>query len=335
MKIRKLQLYLTSKCNMSCQHCQFKLQNKDVFNGKDMDFEKAIHILNYFRNKYKVERLATHSLGEVLMYPNLIPLVKYANFLGYNDFSIATNGLILNEYIDFLLEYYSNITISLDGYDRTSYKRIRGDFFPIIYDNIKAIIKRKQELNSNANIIINSVIGKNNLRHIKGVINLFDKLASNGLKIDYLRLTNYHHLGGNNKGLHKGLYADDWRVKELYKQIKSRNDYNINITLPVLLGERKIYTCGSLEKIVTINHNGVYIPCCRLAPDNIYGNFFVKKKEFMQGEIKNMQNTLKKARNRQDLPKFCQNCDRLSPIRDIFDAKDKKWKRKNEKKYQM
>lgn len=115
-----LVLCVTSRCNFTCRHC---LRNLDE--PKDLPLEvakKALEEIKIYNYKH-----VCITGGEPLVYPHFKELIELVAKNGYN-FSIVTNGYLINKYADFLIKYKNKIAFigfSLESTDRKQHDSMR------------------------------------------------------------------------------------------------------------------------------------------------------------------------------------------------------------------
>ena len=82
----------------------------------------------------KVVELNPHQIcitgGEPLLYKNIEEVLKFIKKHYNGKLLLATNGLLVNKYIDMIVKYFDKVEISIDGLndDETSRYRERGEF---------------------------------------------------------------------------------------------------------------------------------------------------------------------------------------------------------------
>lgn len=110
--VTSAKLFINNSCNAKCKHCYMDhLSRKadiDVYKAIDTLVAEGVTYIDFFGKEPLVNR-------EVFDYAHYIrneyPEVTYA---------MITNGLNLEEYKDLVVEYFEDITISLEGFDPLS-----------------------------------------------------------------------------------------------------------------------------------------------------------------------------------------------------------------------
>jgi len=160
---------VTERCNMKCVHCTSWL-NRDKIDKK--------HILKI------AERIAQSgtsmvmiSGGEPLLVPNLKEVLLLFKEAGLK-ISINTNGLLLDQYADFILEHQIDaLTVSFDGPDSQLHEHIRkapGSFDKIV-SNLRYLFDKRQ--NKRPYIGIRGVVLRNNYKELPAFFDAFGSIS--------------------------------------------------------------------------------------------------------------------------------------------------------------
>jgi len=148
---------VTQRCNLRCKYCI----NGDMYNHDENDytdnlsFEKAKAVIDFLIDKIQggssVKSKITFGFygGEPLLQIDLIKeIVEYINKnvspITPIDFTMTTNGLLLKEHIDFIVNNNFLLLVSFDGNRKHSEYRIpigEEKLFSKLYNNIKFIQK--------------------------------------------------------------------------------------------------------------------------------------------------------------------------------------------------
>lgn len=118
---KKLMIYLTNECNMSCPHCY-------MYAGfKKEDELTCVEIINALKEFKKdgIQKI-TFSGGEVATRSDFFEIINKTYELGYN-IEVLTNGVLwTDEMIDELSPKLEKVQISIDGYCEEENARVRG-----------------------------------------------------------------------------------------------------------------------------------------------------------------------------------------------------------------
>lgn len=211
MKLKKIYLEITNKCNLSCSFC---IHNKKKVTSITLDNYK------YIINKIKpyTKELYLHVLGEPLMHPNISEFINYATNAGLMV-NITTNGYLINSIKD--NHNIHRLNISLHSYNEKYHLSIEDyldNIFNVVdfirdktYISLRLWVKDKNTIN-----IINYL---NNRYHtnISEIINNQKIKVTNNLLIDTFHCfiwpdlnNSYYCEKGTCRGLidHLGILSD-------------------------------------------------------------------------------------------------------------------------------
>jgi uncharacterized protein len=189
---------ITDACNLKCKYCAYG----DFYNDFDerhnsmLSIEKGKRLITYlsgYWNSYSNNAKTAHTYisfygGEPLLNISFIKeMVSFIKSLPINrkfSFTMTTNGILLDKYIDYLVENKFDLLISLDGNESNNGYRIthsqKGSFNKV-FGNIFLIKEKYPEYFKN-NVNFNSVL--HNKNSISDIYNFFkqnfDKIPSVG-----------------------------------------------------------------------------------------------------------------------------------------------------------
>ena len=117
---KNIYIYLTNNCNERCKHCY--MYAGDV-KYNELTPEQWIKVLDSF--KECGGNGVTFTGGEVTVYKGFDLVIKHAHEIGL-QVTVLTNGILWSEeYVAELHGCIDEIQISIDGYDKESYFRVR------------------------------------------------------------------------------------------------------------------------------------------------------------------------------------------------------------------
>jgi len=308
----KLILSVTKRCNMRCPSCLWILEDPDFFKNDDMSVQTAIGIFEHYRKnkKDKLKKIVLQGEGEVFSYPYFKEVYSYFLKSKVAFDGLTTNGLSLDKFLYVAEEI--NLTISMDGYDSSSYIKHRGgteSMFNKIIENIKKVVALKNR----KRVILNCIVPSEDYEKIPKMISFAEYL-----NVDYLRFGNFHQISGPLTPLFKS----DNRVIDCYKGVMKKKNYKMGITLPGLMDrDKRTFKCSQL-KGKAIGASGSFSPCCHVPTDIKYGSFPNESEE-----LHNFRRKFAKAKTLDELPTPCQNCPRLFKNRIMFNSETKEWSR--------
>jgi uncharacterized protein len=145
---------VTEACNLNCKYCGYGelYSGFDKRENRNLDFDIAKIVLDYMvdlfesplnRNHHKKIALSFYG-GEPLLNMHFIKnMVDYAKRLKLTHkrfyFTMTTNGILLDKYMDFLADNNFKLLISLDGDENSNGHRCFPDgssSFEVVYSNI-------------------------------------------------------------------------------------------------------------------------------------------------------------------------------------------------------
>lgn len=229
-------LEATNFCNARCTFCiNPRMKRKKMHMSQEV-FEKIIERLKEESISPKIFRL--HCSGEPLLDPGLFEKMKVLkeefpeSEVGYTtNFSVATDEII--EKILAVKQDY--ITISLNAVEAKEYRSIMGLDYDKTISNIKKLLLRKEEMNSNIKIVLSAVADADGT----DLIEAFKELWENeNLSVRIMK---------------KGEWVDGEKGE---KRAELKRNYNRNL-------------CGFLHREICILSDGRYGVCCFDAEGNM------------------------------------------------------------------
>ncbi|MFW9970385.1 MAG: radical SAM peptide maturase [Candidatus Odinarchaeota archaeon] len=139
---RQITFEVTEKCNLKCHYCGYGrfYGNYGIRDRKDLNIEYAKNIIDFVFENLNSDRNESFGSdlfisfygGEPLLRIEFIKkVVEYSKNKPLNKnglkFSITTNGLLLEKYIDYLVKNNFHITISIDGDQEANSYRVFHD----------------------------------------------------------------------------------------------------------------------------------------------------------------------------------------------------------------
>ena len=250
---------LLDKCNLKCQHCY------GAFGGKGrnfLDVQKVIEILNQLHQLQC--QAVSFTGGEVLLHPNFLEILRYANEKHF-ELSFLTNGtLISGDVINELKKIGPmEIQVSLDGPDALIHDQIRG--VPGAFESSLSAIR---ELRIAGFIVaIGFVVMNKNVRFIREMVSL-----SRNLKVP-LKLgpmLNYGRaLLNGNLGVSPGDYFKAYKIfveeSKRYVKLDTVNTSKENKKRH----SHYVQRCAAGQGRIAIKCDGNILPC-EILPNNPY-----------------------------------------------------------------
>lgn len=160
-------IYLADSCNMECTYC-YEGNSKNPRMMDEKTLEKSLEFIVNNRSSQDEVLYIVFLGGEPLLNKerlfDAISIIqqKYQMISKYFDFSITTNGTLLDDnVIDFLVKNKFNLSISIDGDEETQSinRKSKGErnFYPIIYNNLLKLVNMRIQFNVRMTITANNV----------------------------------------------------------------------------------------------------------------------------------------------------------------------------------
>ena len=169
-----LELFISQKCNANCKFCY---RDGQIYDEKNvLTSQQYVDVINDFADMHG-QNLDVSGGLEPLLSPSIVDVIK-AGLSRSLTVNLYTNGIALNDpdVIEHLLKI-NRVRISLNAYDRESYKEIMGvDQFHSVLRNIRNFVEAKRESKSQVKIGISYVASIENYREIFKVIDLAQQL---------------------------------------------------------------------------------------------------------------------------------------------------------------
>jgi len=219
----KVYFEITRKCNLNCKYCYNK-SNKTFSN--ELNKEQIFSLLNELAGLGTFEIRFTG--GEPTTHPDFFEIVKHAKKLDF-FISLGTNGIWDKETLEKIkMSGIKVIVISLDGpEDYNDSLRGKGTFKKIV-STIKSLRKDK-----NLILKLNTVLCKNNKKHIGYVIGLADSLGIDVVNFATLKLNGRAYEDKNKALTPKDMFVAVSNITELRKRHKTEIRTYLDIIQPL------------------------------------------------------------------------------------------------------
>lgn len=300
--MRQITFEVTDACNLKCDYCGYGkfYWDYDKRANKNLNVNTAKNILSYLAKLWNSSLNTSHDRniyigfygGEPLLnMPFIKEIVEYVDSLKvlHNrfTFSITTNALLLEKYMDFLVDHDFNILISLDGNKENNGYRVFENgqsAYEYIIKNIEAL-KNKYPDYFKKKVNFNAVL--HNKNSVSQVYNYFKKrfgkvpgiseLNNSGIKDSqkeefwktYRNVSESLHQSEDYAFITKDMFINlpDIRSITTFIHQYSGNvyhDYN-NLIYPTEDTKRTpTGTCIPFSKKVYVTVNGKILPCERI-----------------------------------------------------------------------
>lgn len=178
VNLKQLTFEVTDACNLQCKYCSYG----DLYFGYDkretkyMSFAQGKLLIDYLVDIWKTHHASTSWQRTYISFYGGEPLLNMSfieKMVGYIErldvprnfiYSITTNAMLLDKYMDFLVEKKFNLLISLDGDEKGQSYRITtngNNSFDKVFSNVKAL-QQKNPAYFVENVNFNSVLYNRN-----------------------------------------------------------------------------------------------------------------------------------------------------------------------------
>ncbi len=195
---------LTQFCNLACIHCPHPIFKKsEHFTGSHLDVnlhKKLIDDIAQDSNNI-CQYIRYTANGETLLHPNFDEIILYAGKYSNTRINVTTNGnLLTNSKINILLEAKVDvIDISIDAFLEETYSKIRiNGKLEIVKQNIKNLIKKIKETNSQTKIVVSFVNQPKNIQEAESFKKYWEEQGAN-----FVVIRNLHSSAGSKKNISK------------------------------------------------------------------------------------------------------------------------------------
>lgn len=294
---------VTGDCNLRCRYCCYGDLYNETTNRKPMDFETAQTLLNYLILYWNSSQNMSykHSIrigfygGEPLVNFRLIrQIVSFCDTIALTNnleftYGMTTNALLLNKYVDYLVEHDFSLLISLDGNEEHDSLRvdINGNpSFKRVFNNLKHL-QRDYPRYFEKNIQFNSVLNKhssveeihNYINKEFGKIPMIESISRTGLSEDMMpEYDLYFQPYIESKDMITKRREKSPFFKELgfffYYQLNNSFKHYCEVMYGVIKQKKTIPTgtCLPFFKKMFITSDGKLLVCERIPLQNVLGN---------------------------------------------------------------
>lgn len=206
-----MELFISETCNAKCEFC--------YRNGKIYDEKKAlstrqfVNLINEFADLHG-ENLDVSGGLEPLLSTSINDVLK-AGLDRNLKVSLYTNGIALNnsDIINCLLKI-SRVRVSLNAYDKESYKKVMGvDKFETVIANIRDLVKAKKDTDSKVKIGTSFVVFEENCKHIPEAIKIAQELDIDSFDLRSVEVTDFGDFDEKQRN----------ELRSILKQIRQNN----------------------------------------------------------------------------------------------------------------
>ncbi|MCF6277060.1 MAG: radical SAM protein [Candidatus Magasanikbacteria bacterium] len=266
----QIQIEITGRCNMSCQHCRADNQVR-----KDMPINQIVKIIKFARQFSQNYKEIVISGGEPLLHDSFEDVLRQVRFSGGDFVTLTTNGLLLTKkHLSLIKELNFQrfvLSISLDNLDPKKHDSFR------VYDGAfsKAVDALKLVVESNIpNLVasMRSTIQASQICEMEKMVNFAKNIGCKRVSFSAI------HPAGKAIGRGDLWMTRDQKfsfLKEIYRLKKIFPDINVTTNDPLKCilrgksdfgeeGELVFDGCGAAAITFNVNANGTMTPCALL-----------------------------------------------------------------------
>lgn len=285
---RSCSLFMTTYCNFKCKGCRRELDEE--FKLKEMNLETVQQLISVYPS---IKYFVLAGYGEPSFCRNFSDVVEFL-IEKKKYFGIITNGSNIKPIIS-LSRIPTSVSFSLYGYDRDSYLDHTGS------DAFGNVVKNFTNLKlNNYNVGFSFILNRENYFQLGKIMDLCDKLQPN-----FLHLHNYLPYSTDEERISKIITTDDIHILSYIDEVSNNRDYYIHKLVPIDL-QNPTHHCCSHNYVINLDPDGNIGGCMRqVPPDNKYGNIWNCDDPFRNGEMKKIQQKVRKKEDAFELCKYC------------------------------
>lgn len=241
-----LNIEVTTKCNLACTFCWHKeLDNNEKFN---MDLSLFKRIIDE-ASSYKIPSVNLNGLGEPMLHPDLMKMIKYCKDKGIPEVQFHTNATIMNEKLaTSLIEAgLDNIIFSLDSPDKETYEAMRiKASFDSVQRNVNTFLEVKKSFNKIKPFVrVTMVLTDKTTKQVDDFVQKWINKVDSITVQDMLYASNSD---AGNEGEEKFKSEEKSRIDINSKAIlKFQKENNIGFVCPYLYQSLKIKSSGKVQ----------------------------------------------------------------------------------------
>ena len=306
--LRQLLIEVTDLCNLKCKYCGYGefYSNYDQRETRNQTFANVKILIDYLADLWHSDYNTSHNNsviigfygGEPLLNMKLIKeTIAYVESLSINNlkfkYNMTTNAMLLDRYIDFLVQKDFTLLISLDGNEYQSGYRVDrngNSSFKQVTKNIKKV-KDSYPTFFEKNVNFNAVLHNRNsiesclhsIYDIFGKKPIVSELNTNGIIPE--RIDEFIQMFNDKAESFKIAIAHDSKIKDVFNMEDtdsisyhaaimnySGNRYSTYVDMFDTEQNGKYIptgTCRPFERKLFLTVNGKVLPCEKIGQENV------------------------------------------------------------------
>lgn len=260
-RIKSVDLAITNRCNLHCAHCCEAAQNEGVNHGLSTQEWKDIIDKICFSD---VETI-TITGGEPMLRRDFFDIAEYLKKVYKGAIGLSSNGtFITKDNVKRIRDTFSDISISIDGYDEDTCSRLRGSgVFKKVVEAVGLLIENGFDSKRISLSMVETAI-------TFGKRELFEKLCSD---------LNVRSVVREFSKVGRGAENADWLCIGQENKPKHRMEGYNNLKREMALARPSCDCCSAGRTRISINHIGDIYPCLPL-----------ENKRFCFGNMRDVEN---------------------------------------------
>lgn len=269
MPIRKINLELTDRCNLSCTMC-YRQSWKEP--PRHMDDETLGRVIEDMQRIETLDEIVIGGIGEPTMHPRIREVLET---FSDHPLTLTTNGTVMTDALmETIVETVDHLVISIDGLS-DKFFAIRGIDLQHVLDNVAAInALKRQRGRKTPHLIFQMVLSESNKSDVFEIMDLVSGLGATQFIVSNLLPATMADQDLILYGPYESLPS-----KKLFQKIRThalRKGLDVKLTEYRLKTERR---CRFVENdTLVINSKGDVNPCYRFAHDGTEVVFGREKK---------------------------------------------------------
>lgn len=282
-ELKEVQIAITNQCNLNCLHCCYRAGEGDP--DKELNTEELKRLLDKIIET-EVEKICLTG-GEPLMRKDFWEIVDHIRNHYVGKLSVMTNGTLIGmNNVSELVQSFDDINISVDGIDKETCERIRGEgVFSKVMNSIRVLKKYGAERITLSMVLTNENNKEQEFRE------LCRELGVNAM----VRIFSPVGRGFDNK---EKLIIDDISKTDDSKEAENIPDFI------------RCRTCKAGKTVLHIDYDGSIYPCGSI----MFQQFKLGNKKdilHLQSFLNSMENNDGYIRLQNAMPEktgFCKDC---------------------------
>lgn len=205
-----IEVDLTNRCNHRCSFC-FYAEHIGVEADKPSLETKLLKQRLQEAKDLGTKAISFTGGGEPTIHKDYLGMIEFAKGIGLDIGTITNGSAITERNVEKYVKNLQWIRISMAGGDKESYRKVQGvDQFDLIIKNIEILSDKKEELESNLNIGIRTLVTPDNVSTLE---EFADRIKSLNI--------NYYQLAPDQFSDDKGKFWNNENTQNIFRNVKT------------------------------------------------------------------------------------------------------------------